>query len=81
MLPLAALAASHRDACSQSLEVDREIDAGQRLVEIIDVEKNIFLRGGKGSEVHQMAVAAGLDGDSRDRLVPQVLRHHRGRAA
>src|SRR6516164_6205690 len=71
----------HRDACSQSLEVDREVDAGQRLVEIIDVEKNVFLWGREGSEVHQMAVAAGLHGNPRARLMPQVLRHHRGRAA
>jgi hypothetical protein len=72
---------SHRDACSQSLEVDREVDARQGNVEIIDVEKNVFLRGGEGSEVHQMAVAARLDRNSRGRLMPQVLRHHRGRAA
>ena len=70
-----------RDACSQSLEVDHEVDAGQRLVEVIDVEKNVFLRGGESSEVHQMVVAACLDGNSCDRLMPQVLRHHRGCAA
>jgi hypothetical protein len=28
-----------------------------------------------------MAIAAGLDGNSPGRLMPQVLRHHRGRAA
>jgi hypothetical protein len=71
----------HCDACDQSLEVDREVDSGQRFVEIIDVEKNVFFWGGEGSEVHQMAVTAGLDGNSRGRLMPQVLRHHRGRAA
>src|SRR5262249_4318877 len=72
---------SHRDASGQPLEVDREVDAGQRLVEIIDVKQNVFFWGSKGSEVHQMTVAAGLDGNSRGRLMPQVLRHYRGRAA
>ena len=53
----------HCDACRQPLEVDGEVDAGQRLVEIIDVEKNELLRGVEGAEVHEMAVAAGLHGD------------------
>src|SRR5262245_66480801 len=50
----------HCDARRQPLEVDGEIDPGQRLVEIIDVEENELLRGVEGAEVHEMAVAAGL---------------------
>src|SRR5262249_47184464 len=71
----------NRDACSQSFEVDREIDAGQRFVKIVDVEKNVFFWCREGSEVHQMAVAAGLDGNACGRLMPEVFRHHRGGAA
>src|SRR5262249_21611111 len=71
----------NRDACSQSFEVDREIDAGQRLVKIVDVEENVFFWCREGSEVHQMAVAAGLDGNACGRLMPEVFLHHRGGAA
>src|SRR5262249_9571355 len=71
----------HCDACSQSLEVDREVDAGQRLVEVIDVEKNVFLRGCEGSEVHQLTVAASLNRNARARLTFEVLCHYGGGAA
>src|SRR5262249_35490754 len=37
--------------------------------------------GGESSEVHQMAVAAGLDENAGARLVFEVLGHHRGGAA
>jgi hypothetical protein len=32
----------HRDARGQPLEVDGEVDAGQRFIKIIDVEKDVF---------------------------------------
>src|SRR5262249_40794259 len=70
-----------RDACPQPLEVHREIDPRQRLVEIIDVEYDVLLRGGECPEVHQMAVAASLDGNAGARLMLEVLGHHRGSAA
>ena len=69
------------NARGEPLDIDGEIHARQGLVEIVDVEQDVLLRGGECPEVHQMAVAAGLDGNSRGRLMPQVLRHHRGRAA
>src|SRR5262249_8101152 len=59
----------NRDACNQPLEVHREIDPRQRLVEIIDVEYEVLLRGRECPEVHQMAVAASLDGNARARLM------------
>ena len=71
----------YRDARRQPFEVDSEVDAGQRLVKIIDVEKDVLFRSGEGSEIHQMAVAAGLYGNSRTRLMLQVLSHHRGSAS
>ena len=72
---------SHRDTCGQSLDINREVDPGQRLVKIIDVEKNALLGGGDSSEVHQMAIAAGLDRNPYARLMLQILRHHRSGAA
>jgi len=37
--------------------------------------------GGEGPEVHQMAIAAGLDRDSGGGLVAEILGHHNGSAA
>src|SRR5262245_16113705 len=71
----------NRDACNQPLEVHREIDPRQRLVEIIDVEYEVLLRGRECPEVHQMAVAASLDGNAGARLMLEVLGHYRGGAA
>jgi hypothetical protein len=51
----------YRNARSQPLEVNREVDPGQGLIKIIDVEQNVFLRRGKSSEVHQVAIATRLD--------------------
>src|SRR5262249_7440441 len=56
-------------------------DPRQRLVEIIDVEYEVLLRGRECPEVHQMAVAASLDGNAGARLMLEVLGHHRGGAA
>ena len=57
----------HRDARGEALQVHGEIDARQRLVEIVDVEQDDLLRRREGAEVHEVAVAAGLDGDARAR--------------
>jgi hypothetical protein len=64
-------------AC-ETLQVDGEIDTGQRLVEIVDVEKDVVLRRDKGAEVHQMAVAARLHRNSSHRLGGKVCRHDGG---
>ena len=69
------------DARSESLEVDSEIHARQGLIEIVDVEQDVLLRGGECPEIHQMAVAAGLDRNPGARLMPEILRHHRSGAA
>src|SRR4029077_21053754 len=58
-----------------------EIDPRQRLVEIVDVEYDVLLRRRECPEVHEMAVAASLNGDAGCRLMPEVLGHDRGRPA
>src|ERR1019366_7821852 len=50
----------NRDTGREPLQIHREIDAGQSLVEIVDVEENTSFRRVEGPEIHQMAVAAGL---------------------
>jgi hypothetical protein len=72
---------SDRDARRQSLEIHRKIHARQRLVEIVDVEHNILFWSCERTEVHQMAIAASLDRNPGRRLMPKILRHHRGSAA
>ena len=69
------------DAGRQTLEVDGEIDAGQRLIEIIDVEEDVVFGRIERAEVHQMTVAAGLHRRARKRLMREIGRHHRRRAA
>ena len=69
------------DAGRQTLEVDGEIDAGQRLVEIVDVEQDVVFGRIERAEVHQMTVAAGLHRGSGERLMRKIGRHHRRRAA
>ena len=69
------------DARGQALEVHGEIDSRQRLVEIVDVEYDVLLRRRECPEVHEMAVAASLNGDAGCRLMPEVLGHDRGRPA
>jgi len=71
----------HGDARGQALDVNGEVNRRQRFIKIVDVKKDVFLRGGEGPEVHQMAIAAGLHGNPRACLVPEVLRHHRGGTA
>ena len=71
----------HREAGGEPLQIDREIDAGQRLVEVVDVEQRIAFRREKGAEVHQMAVAARLELDAGNRLAREIHRHQRRGAA
>src|SRR5262249_19516212 len=44
-------------------------------------EYDVLLRGRECPEVHQVAVAASLDGNAGARLMLEVLGHHRGSAA
>ena len=49
--------------------------AGQRLVEVVDVEDERALRGGEGAEVGQVGVAAELDAQPGGRCGRQVRGH------
>ncbi len=69
------------DAGRQTLDVDGEIDARQRLVEIVDVEEDGVFGRIERAEVHQMTVAAGLHRRAGDRLMGEIGRHHGRRAA
>ena len=62
-------------------DVDGEVDAGQRLVEIVDVEQDVVFRRVEGAEVEQMTIAAGLNRRAHDRLTREIVRHHRSCAA
>jgi hypothetical protein len=57
-----------------------KIDARQRLVEIIDVEKNVIFGGDEGAEIHQMAVAASLYRKTSGWLTGKVCCHYRSRS-
>ena len=69
------------DAGRQTLDVDGEIDARQRLIEIVDVEQDVVFGRIERAEVHQMTVAAGLHRRPGKRLMREIGRHHRRRAA
>ena len=71
----------HRETGGEPLEIGGEIDIGQRLVEIIDVEQRIAFRREKGAEIHQMAIAAGLRTYAGAGLAREVDGHERRRAA
>ena len=71
----------YRYACCETLQIDGEIDARQRLIKIVHVEQDIVLGSNEGAEVHQVAVAACLHRYSGHWLGGQVCRHHRGGAA
>ncbi len=53
----------------------------QRLVEVVDVEEQLAIRGGEGAEVGEVGVAAELHGEAAARGARQVRRHHRRGAA
>ena len=69
------------DAGRQTLDVDGEIDARQRLVEIVDVEEDVVFGRIERAEVHEMTVATGLHRRPRERLMGEISRHHRRRAS
>ena len=71
----------HRETCGEPFEIGGEIDIGQRLVEIIDVEQRIAFRRQEGAEIHQMAVAAGLHIYAGAGLAREIDGHERRRAA
>ncbi len=52
----------------------------QRLVEVVDGEDDLPLRGGESAEVAQVGVPAALDADPGGRGASQVGRHREGRA-
>ena len=54
--------------------------AGQRLVEVGDVEDEVALGGGEHAEVRHVGVPAGLHHDPGRRRGRQVVGHHDGRA-
>src|ERR1019366_7478605 len=60
--------------------IHREIDAGQSLVEIVDVEENTSFRRVEGPEIHHMAVAAGLHVRAGLRKSREIMGHHGGGA-
>ena len=69
------------DAGRQTLDVDGEIDARQRLIEIVNVEEDVVFGRIERAEVHQMTVAAGLNRRAGNRLMREIGRHHGRRAA
>jgi hypothetical protein len=56
---VARLAAGHREARGQSLEVPLE-GAAAGLVEVVQVEDEVAVRGGVGAEVEQVGISAHL---------------------
>ena len=52
-----------------------------RLVEVVHAEDEVALLRPEQTEVHDVAIAAGLDGDAGHRRRGQVVGHHGGRAA
>ncbi len=79
-LGIASRQPSDRHARGQPLEVRREVDPRQGLVEIVDVEDDVFLGRGERAEVHQVAIAACLYRDAGGGLMLEVVGHH-GRGA
>ena len=69
------------DACRQTFEINCEIDAGQRFVEIIDVKEYVIFGRTECAKIHQMTVAAGLHRSACGRLLREIARHYRRRAA
>ncbi len=77
---VAVLAGGDRDARGEALDVPLE-RAGERLVEVVQVEELGAFRGGVQAEVEEVGVAAELDREAGVRLGRQVAGHHGGRAA
>ena len=68
------------DARRQPLEVPLP-GAGQRLVEIVDREHEVAFGRCEHAEIGEMRIAARLHGQSGDRRIREVGRHHGRRAA
>jgi hypothetical protein len=64
----------YHDARGQPLHIPFE-GAGQRLVEIVDIEQQCPLGRGEQAEIREMRVTAQLDRDPRIRARRQVGRH------
>src|SRR5262249_45341464 len=62
-------------------KIGSEVDAGQRLIEIVDVEQDVLLWGSECPKIHQMTIAASLDRNPRSWLVPEILGHDGGSTA
>ena len=52
---------SHRNAGGKAFDIDGKVHARQGFIEVVDVEKNIIFGRDEGAEIHQVAVAAGLN--------------------
>ena len=70
----------HHHAGGQALHVPLP-GPGQRLVEVVDVEHQVAIRGRVHAEVHQVGVAADLHVDAAGDRAGQVAGHHVGRPA
>ena len=73
-------AGKHHDAGHQPSDVPFE-RAGQRLIEVPQVERQVPFRGGPQPEVEQVGVAAELHGQPTVWTGPQIRRHDRGGSA
>jgi hypothetical protein len=74
------MAASNHETGRQAFEVPLP-RAGQRLVEVVQIEHDVALRCGEEAEVGQMGIAARLDVQAAPRNRGEVLGHHRRRTA
>jgi hypothetical protein len=74
------LASCDLEACGETLHIPFEW-ARARLVEVVEVEDEITLGGGKGAEVQQVRVPRELHPRAGSGRAGQVVRHHGGRAA
>ena len=75
-----AVSSSDLEARREPLDIPLE-RAGKRLVEVVQVEDEIALRGGEAAEVREVGVAAELHLEAARRQAREVVRHHRRGAA
>jgi hypothetical protein len=76
---VAVVTAGDHEAGRQALQVPFP-GRWKRLVEVVDVEHDAPLGRCERTEVHQMAIAAGLHGQVRGGQPRKIGRHDRGRA-
>ena len=79
-VPAATLAAGDHEACRETLEVPLP-GRRQGLIEVVDGEDDLPLRGGETPEVDQVGVSAALHANAGRRSARQVHRHGERRAA